>query len=611
MKSRLVRYTLAVSTFVQVLFPFMLRGQVAVTTYHNDDFQSDCCNCRASMRHRLLVVFSVLLVIALGIAGVGVMRASSLHPSSARGSSAAQIQSDGQDRPVGQEGPIGYAGDVVTYHYSPTRQGQNTLESILTPSNVNSASFGKVGFFPVDGKVDAQPLYVYRLPLGFHTQNTLFVVTEHGSAYAFDADARTQSWKVSTLGPSETPSDDMGCSQITPEIGITATPVIDRRQGPNGAMYLVAMSKDARGNYHQRLHALDLKTGAELFGGPKEIEATYPGTGDGSHNGMVVFAPGQYDERAGLLELGGNIYIAFGSHCDTRPYTGWVMGYSARTLAQTSVIDVTPNGNEGAIWMSGAGLAADSNGNIYFLDANGTFDTTLTPLGFPISGDYGNGFIKLSTSPKLAVADYFNMYNTVEESDFDDDLGSGGVMVLPDLTDNNSQVHHLAIGAGKDFNIYVVNRDNMGKFNPNNDDAIYQELDGVLTGGVWGSPAYFNNTVYYGAEGWTLKAFPISNAKLASSPSSQSAINFEYPGTTPTVSANGTSNGILWAVENSNPAVLHAYDATNLANELYNSNQAGLRDQFGPGNKFITPVIVNGKVFVGTQTGVAEFGLLH
>jgi hypothetical protein len=415
---------------------------------------------------------------------------------------------------------------------------------------------------------------------------------------------------VSTLASGETTSDNHGCSQITPEIGITDTPVIDRQRGPNGAMYLVAMSKDSSGNYHQRLHALDLKTGAELFGGPVEIKATYPGTGDGSQNGQVIFAPGQFAERAGLLEVGGSIYIAFTSHCDFRPYTGWVMGYNALTLAQTSVIDVTPNGNEGAIWMAGTGLAGDSQGNIYFLDANGTFDTTLDGNGFPIKGDYGNAFVKLSTSPKLAVADYFNMYNTVQESDADEDLGSGGAMVLPDLMDNNGQVHHLAVGAGKDSNIYVVDRDNMGKFNPNNNNQIYQELQGALPGGVWANPAYFNNTVYYGSVGRPLKAFPISNAKLGS-PNSQSATSFEFPGAFPAVSANGTSNGIVWAVENSNPAVLHAYDATNLANELYNSNQAGSRDPFGPGNKFITPVIVNGKVFVGTQTGVAVFGLLQ
>jgi hypothetical protein len=261
--------------------------------------------------------------------------------------------------------------------------------------------------------------------------------------------------------------------------------------------------------------------------------------------------------------------------------------------------------------MAGEGLAADSTGNIYFLVANGTFDTTLNSQGFPINGDYGNAFMKVSNSGgTLTVVDYFNMFNTVQESNADEDLGSGGAIILPDVTDNNGQVHHLAVGAGKDTNIYVVNRDNMGKFNPNNDSAIYQEIDGVLPGGVWSSPAYFNNTVYYGDEADNLKAFGISNAKLTTSPTSHTANNFPYPGTTPTISANQTSNGIVWAVANSNPAVLYAFDATNLATKLYDSNQAGSRDQFGPGNKFITPVVANGKVFVGTQTGVAVFGLL-
>ncbi|MGB8770741.1 MAG: PQQ-binding-like beta-propeller repeat protein [Candidatus Korobacteraceae bacterium] len=513
--------------------------------------------------------------------------------------------------------------DVVTYHYNAGRLGLNSLETTLTTSNVNSSSFGKLGLYPVDGKVDAQPLYLNQLNVQGNLHNTLFVVTENDSVYAFDADTGAQLWRVSALGPGETPSDDHGCSQITPQIGITDTPVIDRQQGPNGAIYFVAMTKDSSQNYHQRLHALDLTTGAELFGGPKEIQATYPGSGDGSQGGQVIFAPGQYAERAGLLEYAlrldvrdnyVTIYIAFTSHCDYRPYTGWLMAYDGSTLAQKSVLNLTPNGNEGAIWMAGAGLAADTAGNVYFLDANGTFDTTLNSRGFPVNGDYGNSFIKVSSSTiqgGLAVDDYFAMHNTVQESNADEDLGSGGTMVLPDILDNSQQIHHLAVGAGKDTNIYVVNRDNMGKFNPSNDNAIYQEIDGVLSGGVWAMPAFFNNTVFYGSVGDPLEAFSIVNAKLSTSPVGQTPTSFAYPGTTPSISANGTSNGIVWAVENANPAVLHAYDATNLSNELYNSNQAGSRDQFGPGNKFITPVIVNGKVFVGTQNGVAVFGLLH
>jgi hypothetical protein len=559
------------------------------------------------MRNQLKLTLSFLLLFGLLVLGWGAITASSHRASSPHVTAAASTATRNQDNQA--EAPfIGYAGDVVTYHYKPSRQGANLAEAILTPSNVNSTTFGKTGFFSVDGKVDAQPLYVYALPGTLRIQNTLFVVTEHGSVYNFDANAGTQTWKVSAIPAGETPSDNHGCSQISPEIGITGTPVIDRQRGTYGAIYFVAMSKDSSGHYRQRLHALDLKTGAELFGGPKEIMATYPGTGDGSQGGMVIFAPGQFAERVGLLNFGGTIYIAFTSHCDQRPYTGWVMGYNSLTLAQTSVIDVTPNGNEGAIWMAGAGLAAD-NQAIYFLDGNGTFDTTLDGNGFPINGDYGNAFVKLSVAGQLAVADYFNMHNTVQESDADEDLGSGGAMILPDLTDSQGHVRHLAVGAGKDTNIYVVDRDNMGKFNPSSDN-IYQEILGVLPGGVWAMPAYFNNTVYYGSVSHPLKAFSITNARLSTSPTGQTATSFTYPGTTPSISANGSSNGIVWAVENSSPAVLHAYDATNLSHELYNSNQAGSRDQFGSGNKFITPVIVNGKVFVGTQTGVAMFGLL-
>jgi outer membrane protein assembly factor BamB len=522
-----------------------------------------------------------------------------------------QCTGDGGDGSV-VEATVTVAGtlqgnDVVTYHYNVARQGFTDSEGVLTLSRVNSKTFGLVGFFTADSKVDAQPLYLSQLQVGSDIHNVLFVVTENDSVYAFDADNGQQLWKVSASLPGETASDDFGCPLITPTIGITATPVIDRQRG---AMYFVAMTKDSSGNYHQRLHAMDITSGKELFGGPTEITATYPGTGDGSQNGQVIFDPKQYAERVGLLEYGGKIYITFTSHCDYRPYTGWLMAYDGLTLKQTSVIDLTPNGYGGGIWMSGTGLAADSQGNIYLLNGNGLLDTTFDSQGMPSYGDYGNAFIKISTSPKLAVADYFAMYDANQESDSDLDLGSGGALVLPDLYDNGGQSHHLAVGAGKDGDIYVVNRDNMGKVNPDDDSAIYQELDDVLVNGMWGMPAYYNNTLYFGPLYDTLKAFSISNAKLSATPTSQTTDIFVYPGTTPSVSANLGSNAIVWAVENSDPAVLHAYDATNLATELYNSNQAGARDHFGPGNKFITPVVVNGKVFVGTQTGVAEFGLL-
>lgn len=505
------------------------------------------------------------------------------------------------------------AQDVTTYHNDNARTGRNQGETILTPANVNSSTFGKLFVLAGDGgKVDAEPLYLSAVTLGDGSMhNIVYVATEHDGVLAYDADTGALLWQVSVLKSGETTSDNRGCGQVTPEIGVTATPAIDRLIGPHGTIYVVAMSKDSAGNYHQRLHALDVTTGAEEFGGPVDITGSYPGTGDNSNGTDVIFDPKQYKERASLLILGHTVYLGFSSHCDIRPYTLWVFGYDETALTQTTVIDLTPNGSEGSVWQSGDGLAADTSNNIYFLAANGTFDTTLNAQGFPSLGDYGNAFMKLSTNNNvLAVADYFNMSNTVAESNADEDLGSGGALVLPDMVDAGGTTRHLAVGAGKDRNIYLVDRDNMGKFNPNSNN-IYQELSAPLAGTEYGMPAYFNGAIYYGSVGDNLKLFPFSSAKLAASPSSKTSITFAYPGTTPSISANVTSNAIAWAAENTSPAVLHAYDATNLATELYNSNQAaGGRDQFGAGNKFITPMIAHGKVYVGTTTGVGVFGLL-
>ena len=507
------------------------------------------------------------------------------------------------------------APDVTTYHYDLARDGLNAQETVLTLSNVNSTQFGKIGFDTVDGLVDAQPLYLANVTAGGKLRNVLYVATEHDSVYAFDADSGVQIWKTSVLGSGETTSDNRGCTQVTPEIGITSTPVIDRKLGADGALFTVGMSKDASGIYHQRLHALDIVTGAEIGGSPVEISASYPGTGDSTTNGNVIFEPGQYKERAALLLLNGNVYLGWSSHCDFRPYTGWVMAYDESSLQQAQVLNLTPNGSEGSVWMSGDGMAADSSGNLYFLDANGTFDTTLDTNGFPAHNDFGNAMIKLSTSGALAVADYFETYNTVTESDADEDLGSGGEVLLPDQMDAGGVVHHLVVGAGKDSNVYLADRDNMGGFSATGpiDSNIYQEVIGALSGEVFSTPAFFNGVLYYGAVGDALKALPLTNAMLATTPSSQSAATFAYPGTTPSVSANGTQNGIVWALESSMSAsgVLHAYDAASLTHELYNSGQAAnARDSFGNGNKYITPMVVNGKVYVGTQTGVAVFGLL-
>src|SRR5437016_3242893 len=520
-----------------------------------------------------------------------------------------------------QPGPPGVISgtDVVTYKNDLARTGQNLTETVLTLANVNASGFGKLRFLATDGRVDAQPLYLAALSLQGAAHNVVFVATENDSVYAFDADSGTSLWHVSLLGAGETPSGPHACGQIVPVIGITSTPVIDRTAGSHGTIYVVAMSNS--GADHQRLHALDLTTGAELLGGPRDITATYLAPGGGTR----TFDPGQYAERAALLRSGGVIYTSWTSHCDISPYTGWVIAYAQTNLAQTAVLNVAPNGTGSgaatagpAIWMSGGGPGADAAGNIYLLTANGAFETTLDANGFPSNADYGNSFLKLSTAGGgLSVADYFTVSNEVSESQADLDLGSGGAMLLPDLTDSTSTIRHLVVGAGKDGNIYLIDREAMGKFNAqSNNSQIWQQLTQVLGDGssraIWSTPAYFNGTIYYGPSGGNLLAFPLGSARLAASPSSASSARFPYPGTFPAVSANGASNGIVWAHQNTNPAVLYAFDAGNLGHELYDSSQAANgRDQFGAGNKFITPTIADGKVFVGTQTGVAVFGLLH
>ncbi|MGP0076792.1 MAG: pyrrolo-quinoline quinone [Bryobacteraceae bacterium] len=502
--------------------------------------------------------------------------------------------------------------NVLTYHNDTARTGQNLAETTLTPSNVNSSAFGKLFQATLDGLVDAQPLYVAKVAIPNQgTHNLLIVATENDSLYALDADTGSIIWKTSLLPAGEKVSDERGCSEVVPQIGITSTPVIALKPGTTeGIIYAVAMSKDSSLNYHQRLYQVGLG-GKQL--GVVEITGKYPGTGANSSEGITLFDPKQYKERSALLLLNGVVYLGWSSQCDIWPYGGWIMGYNASSLAQTSVINVTPNGEQGAIWGAGAGLAADPNGYIYFLDGNGTFDTTLNAHGFPINGDFGNSFIKLSAAGnQLSVADYFAQYDTDRESDGDRDLGSGGALVLPDMTDANGKVRHLAIGAGKDSNIYLVDRDNMGKFNPQNNGAIYQVLYGAVPGGMWSTPAYYNGLVYFCSQFAPIRAFQFTNAVLGATPVSTTKTVFPYPGATPSISAKGSTNAILWAVENSSPAELHAYSASNMRQELYNSSQASNgRDNFGAGNKFMAPTIANGKVYVGTPNGVAAFGLLN
>ncbi len=494
---------------------------------------------------------------------------------------------------------------VLTYQYDNTRAGANTNETVLTPANVTSSSFGKLFSHPVDGMVYAQPLYLPGVTVqGRGTHNVVYVATEHDSVYAFDADNNAGQnsdplWQVNFLGPGVTPmpADDTFCGQITPEMGITGTPVIDPG---TGTLYVVATTKEVTGSstqYVHRLHALDVSTGAERPGSPVIIQATYPGTGEGG--ATVVFNPKSYKQRPGLLLLHGVVYAGFSSHCDIGTYHGWIMGYDAATLSQVAVYNDTPNGNEGSFWNGGAAPAADADGNIYVVSANGAFDAASN------GPDFGESYIKLSAKGGLSVLDYFTPFNYDSLNTGDVDTGSAGVVLLGD--EAGSAAHpHLMAGAGKEGRIYLLDRDHPGKWQANSDSQIVQSLPQAI-GGLFGNPAYFNKTLYFCGGGDSLKAFPVSNAQMTTAPASVSPEAFDYPGCVPSISASGTSSGIVWAIQ---PAgALAAYDASNLANELYTSNQNVQRDALGNSVKFTAPIIANGKVYAGTSTELAVYGL--
>jgi hypothetical protein len=507
--------------------------------------------------------------------------------------------------------------DVLTWHNDNSRSGANLAETLLTPSNVNTNTFGKLFSHSVDGYVYAQPLVITGVSIsGKGLHNIVIVATEHDSVYAFDADSNIGAnaaplWHTSFIDPAAgvttATSGDVSCTDLVPEIGITSTPVVDRA---TGTLYVEAKTRetvDSTNTFVHRLHALDLSSGHEKLGGPVLIQASVLGTGDGNDGqGNVPLDGLHHMNRPGLLLSQGVVYLGYASHCDNSPYHGWVLGYSAQNLASNSTYNVTPNGGLGGIWQSGAGPAADTNGSIYFMTGNGTFDGAT-------NNDYGDSFVKLSTAGGLAVSDFFTPYNQQALSDSDADLGSGGAMLLPDSV-GSTQHLHLVIGCGKEGTIYLLDRDNLGKFNPVDNSQIVQELTHEI-GGAWSSPAFFNNTIYYLGSSDNLKAFAISNALLSTNPVSQSFNAYGFPGATPSISANGTNSGIVWAIQSdaygsSGPAVLHAYDANDVFVELYNSTQAsGGRDNPGAAVKFSVPTVANGKVYVGTETSISVYGL--
>jgi outer membrane protein assembly factor BamB len=507
---------------------------------------------------------------------------------------------------------------VTTYQNDNYRSGLNPLETTLTPANVNVNQFGLQTVFTVQGQVYAQPLYVPNLTINGASHNVVLIATEHDQVYAFDVNTGAQLWRnnllvshSSLLVISSVSSSDVNCTDMTPEIGITGTPVIDL---PNNTLYLVAKTKETDlithvTTFYQTLHELDLHTGIDRVI-PRRITASTLGIGSGSLAGTQTFDPLIEGQRAALLlHPDGQLMIGWASHCDNGAYHGWLMSFNKGNLANTAVWVDTPNGVEGGFWAGGSGPAADASGSIYAPTGNGTFDVNSGGI------DYGDSVLRLNWTADsgFAIADYFTPWDEQALDNNDTDVAAGGVVLLPDQP--GTTYPHLLIQVGKEGTIDLINRDNMGHFNPNNDSQIVQTLPFAI-GGVWGGDAFWNNNAYFGGQSDHLKAYafdPVAQL-LSTSPTSSSSLTYGYPGPTPAVSANGTTNGIVWTIQADGGhtySILHAYDATNLNTELYNSEQNSGRDRAGARVKFSVPTIADGHVFVGETGQVGMYGLLN
>jgi hypothetical protein len=502
---------------------------------------------------------------------------------------------------------------VPTSQYDNARTGATLSETTLTPQNVNAKQFGKVGAYKVDGAVYAQPLYVPNVPVPDKgTRNVLYVATEHDSVYAFDADKPGDSplWHVNFLDEhnnvTTVPASDVGCPFILPEVGITSTPVIDMK---TGTLYVLARTavthSSSHSEYFQHIHALAITTGAEKFGGPKQITASAQGKGEDSQNGVINFNNLRENPRAALLLSDGTLYLTWASSCDVDPYHGWVMAYDPATLAQKAALNVTPNGSEGGIWMSDAGPAADSAGNIYVPIGNGTFDANQQD-----GRDWGDSIVKLSLDgSNFAVRDSFTPFNQEQLSRTDADLGSSGPTLIPDQPGKPA---HILIQPGKSGDIYVMDRDKMGGYLKDHN-AILQQFK--MKGGCYTAVAYWNGHVFIACEDDHIRSYNLVKGQLLETPV-MSSTHFDNPGATPAISANGAKDGILWAIATntwngpSQPAVLYAFDATKLGAPLYTSEQNAARDRGAKATRFVVPLVATGRVYFSARGEVEVYGLL-
>ncbi len=508
-------------------------------------------------------------------------------------------------------GRLTAAQSVTTSQYDNARSGANRLETTLTTRNVSVRHFGKIFTLKVDGDIYAQPLFLTGLEIpGKGRHDVLFVATEHDSVYAFDAYGHPASplWRVNFLrkGVTTVPEDDVECPFIVPEVGITSTPVID---ADTGTLYVLARTKEQTGSspahYAQRLHALEVTTGLGKFGGPVDIKATIKGSGTGSQSGKLEFDPLRENPRASLLLANGLVYLTWASSCDVGPYHGWVMAYDAHTLKQRAVFNASPDGDDSGIWAADTGPVADARGNLFLATGNGRFDA--------VKGgrDYGDSLLKLD-GQSLKLDDYFAPFNVAELDAKDKDLGSGGPVLLPPQSGPHPRV---VVIAGKEGTIYLIDRDFMGHYQPNNDSQAVQTIPSA-GGGVCGSMAYWNHNFYVVSNSSkdALRQFAVNQGKLMLKAASGS----RFPATcaTPTVSANGVRDGVLWVLRSKawndadENAVLYAFDAVDSSRLLYDSEQNPFRDRAGLALRFNIPVIMNGHVYVGAKHEVDVYGLL-
>jgi hypothetical protein len=507
----------------------------------------------------------------------------------------------GRDAGSAGGGPAATAG-VLTYHNDNARTGQHQAETTLTPSKVNAGTFGKIFAQPVDGYVYAQPLFVPGLAIGGKAHDVVFVVTESNSVYAFDANAAGPVLWHTNVGLSLSCSELDDCGDLVPGAGITSTPVIDPA---TATMYLVALSKDTAGA-HYRLHAIELTSGADKLGGPVEISPTVRGTGANSQNGMVAFDAKTHYQRAALLLAGGVVYVGIGGNAESDSNNhGWMVGYKASDLTVTMTFCTSPNDVWSSIWQSGGGPSADPAGYVYVETANGTFDVDTG------GSDYGDSALKLDATGR--VVDYFTPHDQAALSSADIDFGSANPVVLPDQT---GTAPHELLASGKPGILYLIDRDKMGHFQSANDSQIVQSVPAFpntsgITSGMFMSPAYWNGNVYVSGIDASVQAFTLGAGRLSKSPTSQTARTFSFPGAAVSVSSSGGVGAIVWVLDGSG-GVLYAFDATNLASELYDTSQASAgRDTPGPPVKFAVPTVANGHVYVGTQTELDVYGLLH